>query len=87
MRLKLAYRRGGLWIEFPNNTPVNVADVLESLKERRPGVYENWCDEEGRLRGSLSIFVNGEHIRYRNGLETELNDGDEIYVIPMAAGG
>jgi molybdopterin synthase sulfur carrier subunit len=87
MRLKLAYRREELWVEFPDGTPVNVARVLESLKERWPGVYENWCDEEGRLRGSLSIFVNGEHIRYHNGPETELNDGDEIYVIPMAAGG
>jgi len=87
MRLKLAYRREELWFEFPDNTPVNVAQVLESLKKRRPGVYENWCDEEGRLRGSLAIFVNREHVRYRNGLETELNDGDEIYVIPMAAGG
>jgi molybdopterin synthase sulfur carrier subunit len=87
MRLKLAHRCEELWIEFPDGTPVNVAQMLQSARERRPEVYEHWCDEEGQLRGSLAVFVNGEHIRYREGLETELGDGDEVYVIPIIAGG
>lgn len=87
MRLKLAYRREELWIEFPDGTPVNVAQVLQSARDRRPDVYEHWCDKEGRLRSSLAVLVNGEHIRYREGLETELGDGDEVYVIPIIAGG
>jgi molybdopterin synthase sulfur carrier subunit len=87
MRLKLAYGREELWIEFPEGTPVNVAQVLHSVKERRPGVYERWCDERGRLQNSLTVFVNRENIRYRRGLETELSDGDEVYVIPIIAGG
>ena len=87
MRLKLAYKREELWIDFPENTPVNVAQVLQSVKEKQPGVYQSWCDAEGRLHRSLAIFVNSAHIRYQDGLETELNDGDEVYVIPMMAGG
>jgi molybdopterin converting factor small subunit len=87
MRLKLAYQREELWIDFPEDTSVSVAQVLRSVKERRPGVYQSWCDPEGRLRGSLAVFVNREHIRYQDGLETELNDGDEVYVIPIMAGG
>jgi sulfur-carrier protein len=46
-----------------------------------------WCDEQGQLRESLPVFVNGEHIRYRQGLQTELQAGDEVYVIPLVAGG
>ena len=87
MRLKLAYQREVLWIDYPEGTSISVAQVLQSVKKRRPGVYQSWCDPEGRLRRSLAVFVNREHIRYQDGLETELNDGDEVYVIPMMAGG
>jgi molybdopterin synthase sulfur carrier subunit len=87
MRLKLAYGRDEVWVEFPDGSPVSVAEVLQSVKEERPGVYQRWCDKEGRLRSSLAIFVNRENVRYRDGWETELNDGDEVYVIPMMAGG
>jgi molybdopterin synthase sulfur carrier subunit len=87
MRLKLACGREELWFEFPEGTPVNVAQVLQSARDRRPDVYERWCDREGRLRSSLAVLVNREHIRYREGLETELGDGDEVYVIPIIAGG
>ena len=87
MRLKVAYRREELWLEFPDSAKVNVAQVLGSLKKRRPDVYDRWCDKDGQLRSSLAVFVNREHVRYHKGLETELNDGDEVYVVPMAAGG
>jgi molybdopterin converting factor small subunit len=50
-------------------------------------VFTTWCDEQGRLRESLPVFVNGEHVRYRGGLQAELNDGDEVYIIPLIAGG
>ncbi len=87
MHLKLTYGRGELQVQFPEDTPVKVAQVIQSIKNRDPDVYERWCDKEGRLRSSLTVFVNGEHIRYRKGMETVLKDGDEVYVIPIIAGG
>ena len=87
MRVKLAHGRVELSLEFPDGTPVKVVEVLNAMKDRHPDVYRRWCDKDGRLRRSLAIFVNREHIRYRNGLETELSDGDEVYVIPTIAGG
>jgi len=87
MRIKLAYGREESWVEFPDGALVNVAQVLESVRNERPDVYGLWSDKEGRLRSSLTVFVNGEHVRYRKGLETELSDGDEVYVIPIIAGG
>ena len=87
MRLKLAFGRKNLWLQFPEYTKVDVARVLEAVKERHPEVFKRWCDTEGRLRSSLSVFVNGEHIRYKKGMETVLRHGDEVYVIPLMAGG
>ena len=87
MHLKIAFGSKNLWLQFPEDAKVDVARVLESVKERHPGVLERWCDTEGRLRSSLSVFVNGEHIRYRKGMDTSLQDGDEVYVIPLMAGG
>jgi molybdopterin converting factor small subunit len=87
MRLKVAYRREEMWLEYPDDTSVNVAQALGCVKESRPDVYDRWCDKEGRLRSSLAVFVNREHVRYLNGLATGLDDGDEVYVVPMAAGG
>ena len=87
MRLKLTYGRGELEVQFSKDAPVNVAQVLQSIKNRDPDVYERWCNKEGRLCSSLTVFVNGEHIRYRKGMETVLKDGDEVYVIPIIAGG
>jgi molybdopterin synthase sulfur carrier subunit len=87
MRLKLASGREEFWIEFPEGASVNVAQSLQSVKEKRPAVYQRWCDGEGQLRASLAVFVNREHVRYHRGMDTELNDGDEVYVIPLSAGG
>jgi molybdopterin synthase sulfur carrier subunit len=87
MHVKLAYVRGELWFQFPEETPVNVARLLQSLKNRHPDVYERWHNKKGQLHGSLAVFVNREHIRYRKGLDTELRDGDEVYVITTVAGG
>ena len=87
MRLTLAYSRVEFCIEFPDGESVNVALLHQSVKQKRPGVYQRWCDGEGQLRASLAVFVNREHVRYHKGLDTELNDGDEVYIIPMVAGG
>lgn len=87
MRLKLAYGRRELWLQFPEDTPVNVAQALKSVKDSHPELYELWFDNQDRLLSSLAVFVNREHIRYHKAGETELSDGDEIYIIPMIAGG
>ena len=87
MRLKLADGHRELWLQFPEDTPVHVAQVLQSVKDGHPELYECWCDSQGLPRSSLAVFVNSEHIRYLKGVDTELSDGDEVYIIPMIAGG
>ena len=87
MHLKLSCGRKILLSEIPEKGPVRLKPVLQSVKESHPQIYQSWCESDGKLREALPVFVNGEHIRYKDGMETELCDGDEIYIIPLIAGG
>jgi len=87
MRLKLTYGREELLSQFSAEGRVNVKQLLQSVKNSHPQFYQRWCDREGNLYKSLSVFINGNHIRYCNGLETELKEGDEVYIIPLITGG
>ena len=87
MKLKLSCGRNILFSEYAEQGPVRLEPVLRSVKASHPKIYPSWCDGGGQLRSSLPVFVNGEHIRYKNGMETELRDGDEVYIVPLITGG
>jgi molybdopterin synthase sulfur carrier subunit len=88
MRLKVSYGRRELMTEFPSaGRPVTVAQILIALQRSHPDIYSTWCDRNEQLRASLPVFVNDQHVRYASGLETELQENDEVYIIPMIAGG
>jgi molybdopterin synthase sulfur carrier subunit len=87
MRIRLSCGRDELWLEYPLGQEVRVQDVLEAARSRRPDLHNRWCDASGELRAGLGVFVNGEHVRYRDGLATRLHDGNEVYVIPLVTGG
>jgi molybdopterin synthase sulfur carrier subunit len=44
-------------------------------------------DEHDTLRPLVNVYVDGEHVRTRNGLETELRGGEEVRVVAAIAGG
>ena len=87
MNIKLSCGSELLIADWPAETPPTVAQLLAAVGTTRPEVAATWCDGQEGLRESLPVFINGEHIRYRQGLQTELKDGDEVYVIPLIAGG
>ena len=65
----------------------NVAELLESLEQSCPGIKARLCDEEGNLRRFVNFYVNSEDIRFLDGANTPLNDGDEVSIVPAIAGG
>lgn len=87
MNVKLTCGSELLIAGWPGETPPTVMQLLAAAGTSRPELVAAWCDDQTRLRESLPVFINGEHIRYRKGLQTELKDGDEVYVIPLIAGG
>jgi molybdopterin synthase sulfur carrier subunit len=64
-----------------------VLQALNSLEKDYPGLKERICEPDGRLRRFVNIYLNDEDIRFKNNLETELKDSDEISIIPAIAGG
>ena len=87
MQLKLSYGQETLLSRFPDTGKANVRQVMTFVKTSHPEIYRRWCDADGNLRETLTMFVNGDHIRYRNGLETVVEEGDEIYIVPLITGG
>lgn len=60
---------------------------IDSLEEQYPGLKERLCDETGELRRFVNVYVNGEDIRFQEGLQTPLKPGDEVSIVPAVAGG
>ncbi|HXG35829.1 MAG TPA: ubiquitin-like small modifier protein 1 [Dehalococcoidia bacterium] len=60
---------------------------IESLEQRYPGLKERLCDEDGELRRFVNVYINGEDVRFLEGLHTPLKPGDEVSIVPAVAGG
>ena len=65
----------------------SVNTLLADLEKRCPGIKERICDEKGQLRRFVNIFVNEEDIRFLQGDQTKIKDGDDVSIIPAIAGG
>jgi molybdopterin synthase sulfur carrier subunit len=65
----------------------SVRDALERLEREHPSLYCNVCDETGAVRRHINVFVNSDHMRDRDGLDTELVSGDTIIILPAVSGG
>ena len=64
-----------------------VTELLSDLERRYPGIKERICDESGKLRRFVNVFVNEEDIRFLQGDQTTIKDGDDVSIIPAIAGG
>ena len=65
----------------------SVREILDDLEARYPGLKERLCDEEGELRRFVNVYVGEEDIRFLQGLDTGLSDGQTVSIIPAVAGG
>jgi molybdopterin synthase sulfur carrier subunit len=65
----------------------SVRETLERLEHEHPSLYRNVCDETGAVRRHINVFVNSDHMRDRDGLDTELVSGDTIIILPAVSGG
>jgi molybdopterin synthase sulfur carrier subunit len=63
-----------------------VGEVLDGLYERYNGLRDRIA-EDGDLRRFVNVYVGGEDIRFLEGLDTEVEDGDEVTILPAVAGG
>jgi molybdopterin synthase sulfur carrier subunit len=64
-----------------------VAAVVQDVEGRHPGLKERICDDAGKVRRFVNVYVNGEDIRFLSSLDTPVKEGDEISIVPAIAGG
>ena len=60
---------------------------ITNLEAAFPGFRERVMDDGGQLRRFVNIYVNGDDVRFIEGLATPLKDGDEVSIVPAVAGG
>ena len=65
----------------------SVRSALEEMERSYPALYRNVCDETGRVRRHVNLFVNTSHVRDRDGLDTVLVPGDVLMILPAVSGG
>jgi molybdopterin synthase sulfur carrier subunit len=61
--------------------------LVENLEQNYPGIKERICDESGKVRRFVNVYVNGDDIRFLQNLETSVKDGDNVSIVPAIAGG
>ena len=65
----------------------NVKSLVDDLEKNYPGIKERVCDETGKVRRFVNVYVNGDDIRFLQNLDTALKEGDNISIVPAIAGG
>lgn len=79
--------------KFTNNeesvtaAPGTVATLVADLEQQFPGIQARLTDESGELRRFINIYVNEEDIRFLDGKNTPVNEGDAVSIVPAIAGG
>jgi molybdopterin synthase sulfur carrier subunit len=64
-----------------------IAEFIDGMEEAYPGIKERLMDESGQLRYFVNIYLNGEDVRFLQGVDTATQSGDEISIVPAVAGG
>ena len=64
-----------------------VAEVLDALYEEYGELKDRIADDGNGLRRFVNVYLGGEDIRFLDGLDTEVEDGAEVTILPAVAGG
>ena len=64
-----------------------MSEVVEALENQFPGLKDRICEPTGELRSFVNVYINGEDIRFVDGMSSSVASGDEISIVPAVAGG
>jgi len=66
----------------------SLGKLIDGVERSHPGFRDSICDESGRIRAYVNVFLNGEKLGQDAGaLSSRLSDGDELYILASVAGG
>jgi molybdopterin converting factor small subunit len=78
------YCAGASELSIPART---VRAALDNLEHSQAALYRNVCDETGKVRQHLNVFVNSDNMRDLDGVDTTLASGDVVAILPAVSGG
>ncbi|MBA7503177.1 Sulfur carrier protein CysO [subsurface metagenome] len=61
-------------------------DLISDLDKKYPGIKEKIYDGK-EIRRFINVFVNGEDVRFKDGIKTKITKGSEVSIVPAIAGG
>jgi sulfur-carrier protein len=64
-----------------------IRSVVEGLVERHPALKAQLLTDDGELNRFVNVYVNGQDVRYLDGLDTPVAGSDEVRLLPAMAGG
>lgn len=64
-----------------------VRGAIDALEQGHPGMEARLLDEQGALRRFVNLFVADEDVRFLDGLDTPLEPGSTVSIVPAVAGG
>ncbi len=64
-----------------------LGQIIEAMDSSYPGFKDRLVDEDGEIRYFVNIYLNGEDVRFLQGMETTTKTGDEVSIVPAVAGG
>ena len=64
-----------------------VGAAIDDLEAKHAGIKERMVDESGAIRRFVNVYVNDEDIRFLDGPDTSVKDGDSVTIVPAIAGG
>lgn len=65
----------------------SIQNLVAALESKYPGMKERLCDENGKIRRFVNVYVNEEDIRFLAQENSELKAGDDVSIVPAIAGG
>ncbi len=65
----------------------SVGDLLTGLVAKHPTLRSQLLTDDGQLNRFVNVYVNGQDVRYLDGLGTPVQAGDEVRLLPAMAGG
>lgn len=70
-----------------SNGAATLREAIVELNGEYPGLRERLLDDTGELRRFVNVYINGEDVRFLDGLATAIKSGDEVSIVPAVAGG
>jgi molybdopterin synthase sulfur carrier subunit len=65
----------------------SINDVIDGLDTQFPGMRGRLVDDTGGIRKFINLYVNEEDVRFLQGADTAVKDGDTVSIVPAIAGG